>query len=394
MPEPNRWVLTDLDRNVWVESIFLGHDQLGVSDCTVSKRTMRGGLADGVDLVEINNGELSFSVVPTRGMGIWRGNYRGIFLGWQAPIRGPVHPKFINLMERGGLGWLYGFDEWIVRCGLDSNGAPGQDVVIDNNGNPMTVQLTLHGRIANVPAHYVEVETDRQQGTVSVTGHVDEVALFCPGLRLKTTISTSRMSNRLTVRDEIVNLKGTASELELLYHCNFGPPLLGEGSRLVAPALEVAPRDARASEGISKTDSYLPPTPGYVEQVFFYDLASGADNRTLAALRNAAGDKAAVLRYDKSQLPCFTQWKNTGATPDGYVTGLEPGTNYPNVKKYERERGRVVRIDPGKSYRCELTVELCGSREEVSAVEKEIARTVGSIRPAVHQQPVTKFSPV
>ena len=31
------------------------------------------------------------------------------------------------------------------RCGLDSNGAPGEDVIVDNNGNRVSVDLTLHG---------------------------------------------------------------------------------------------------------------------------------------------------------------------------------------------------------------------------------------------------------
>ena len=393
MAEPKRWVLTDVDRNVWVDSIFLGHDELGVPDCTVSKRTLGGGLCDGVDLIEINNGELSFSVIPTRGMGIWRGNYRGMSLGWDSPIRGPVHPQFIHPMERGGLGWLYGFDEWIVRCGLDSNGAPGEDIVLDNNGNPMPVQLTLHGRIANIPAHYVELKADRERKTVSVIGHVDEVALFCPGLRLQSTISTTALSNRLTISDEIVNLKGTPSELELLYHCNFGGPLLDGGARLLAPFSELAPRDPRATEGVGEADSYLPPTAGYIEQVYFYDLAARPDNETVVALRNAAGDKAAVLRYDKSQLPCFTQWKNTAATVDGYVTGLEPGTNYPNAKKFERQRGRVVGIEPGDSYRCGLTVEICDNRQQVAAIEKEIVGTLGGRPSTIHPRPVAKFSP-
>ena len=40
---------------------------------------------------------------------------------------GPVHPKFVDLSVRGGLGWLTGFDEWLCRCGLAWNGPPGDD---------------------------------------------------------------------------------------------------------------------------------------------------------------------------------------------------------------------------------------------------------------------------
>jgi hypothetical protein len=40
-------------------------------------------------------------------------------LGWNSPVKEVVHPQFINLQSRGGLGWLEGFNEWMVRCGLE-----------------------------------------------------------------------------------------------------------------------------------------------------------------------------------------------------------------------------------------------------------------------------------
>ena len=52
---------------------------------------------------------------------------------------------------------------------------------------------------------------------------------------------------------------------------------------------------------------------------------------------------AIALRFNRQELPCFTVWKNTAALEDGYVTGLEPATNFPNFKTFERQQGRVVR---------------------------------------------------
>jgi galactose mutarotase-like enzyme len=385
-----RWTLTDVESDVWLDSFTKGAKELKLPPevtWSVTKRTLRGGLRDGVDLIEVHNGALSFKVVPTRGMGIWQGNYRGLALGWDAPVRGPVHPKFVHQEERGGLGWLQGFDEWIVRCGLDSNGAPGEDVVLDNNGNPMKVNLPLHGRIANSPAHHVEIEVQTQPPfELAITGHVQESALFCPQLELRTRIRTLPNSNALTISDEVVNLKATPSEMELLYHCNFGPPLLDPGAQLLAPDQEVAPRDARATEGIGHYNTYSGPSAGYVEQVYWHILNAG-----LAVLRNSTGDRAAVLRFNKNQMPYFTQWKNTGALEDGYVTGLEPGTNFPNSRTFEREQGRVVKIEPGQSYRCELRLEVCSNRAQVEAVEQEI-KAISTAPPVVHAKPQAKFS--
>ncbi len=392
------WTLTEAARDLWVEEFAVSAQEVGVSseqDWCVRKRTLRGGLREGVDLIEVSNGALSFSVLPTRGMGIWRGRYRGRSLGWSSPVLGPVHPKFVNVGSRGGLGWLTGFDEWIVRCGLDSNGAPGTDVVLDNQGNPVAVPLTLHGRIANQPAHYVAIEVQKEPPyQLSVIGHVRESGLFFPQLELRTRISTLAGSSALTIRDEVVNLSGGEAELELLYHCNFGWPFLESGSQLVAPIAEVAPRDARAAEEIKNFASYGGPTPGYVEQVYWLDLLGSPDSgRTLAVLRNASGDLAVALRFNRRELACFTLWKNTAAIEDGYVTGLEPGTNYPNLKRFERQQGRVIKLPPHAVYKAELTVEVAVGQANAQKLEREVAELQKQAEPKVHQQPVPKWSP-
>jgi len=392
------WVLTDVDMQIWVETFELTHDDVDLgtnAPWSVRKQRLHGGLVDGVDIIEVSNGPLAFVVVPTRGMGIWRGSYEDCALGWDAPVRGPVNPMFVNALERGGLGWLQGFDEWIVRCGLASNGAPGKDVVLDNNGNPAEVDLTLHGKIANIPAHRVEVQiVPGDPAEIRVVGVVDESMLFCPQFRLRTTLSTSPGSNALVIHDEVTNLQAADAELELLYHCNFGPPFLEEGARLVAPSAEVAPRDARAEEDIASYGVYAAPTPGYVEQVYWHDLETDQDGDTVAMLRNAAGDRGVALRYSKEQLPRFTQWKNTAAASDGYVTGLEPGTNLPNLKTFEREKGRVISLPPGAVYESRLTVEVYNNPNAVAAIEAEVAALTAGTEPTVHPQPIPAWSAV
>src|SRR5215218_10112984 len=99
VPMSSVHTLTDVERDIWLDSFHVGSAELGVADSvawSVRKRTLRGGPRDGVDLIEVDNGALRFSVVPTRGMGLWRGSYRGMPLGWQAPVVGPVHPKFVD----------------------------------------------------------------------------------------------------------------------------------------------------------------------------------------------------------------------------------------------------------------------------------------------------------
>src|SRR4029077_9148382 len=138
------------------------------------------------------------------------------FLGWRAPVQGPVHPKHVRPTDRGGIGWLGGFDEWLCRCGLASNGPPGEDVYTDKSGRSLRSKLTLHGRIANQPAHYVEVRVGLDAPyELSVIGHVEEGHLFFPHLALTTTFTTAPGSNRLVIHDVVEKRGGQPAELQL-----------------------------------------------------------------------------------------------------------------------------------------------------------------------------------
>lgn len=393
-----KWILTDVKTGIWEQAFSIAAEKAGgkrQGNWSIVKRTLHGGFTEGVDIVEVCNGAFAFTIVPTRGMGLWKGRYEGCDVGWRSPVAGPVNPMYVNVMDGGGLGWLQGFDECIVRCGLDSNGAPGKDIVPDNNGNQSEITLPLHGRIANTPANRVEVSVIESGGTTEliVSGTVDEGRLFFPCLRLETRISTVVGSNVVTIHDQVVNMNSVTREVELLYHCNFGEPFLEAGSLLVAPSRMVAPRDSMAAEGVKGYDTYLAPTPGYVEQVYWHQLRADRKGNTVVMLRNKAGNKGVAIRFNVRQLPCFTQWKNTVGKGDGYVTGLEPGTNYPNPKRFERQQGRVIRLDPGQRYVVVLSVEVHTSRRGVAGVEKEVAGLLGRNATRVADSPVPAWSP-
>jgi len=381
------WTLVDRAEDVYVEQLALGPEDIGgaASGGSITKRTLRAGLSQGVDLVEVHNGTFRFVVVPTRGMGIWKAELGQLKLGWKSPVAGPVHPAFVRLAEPSGLGWLDGFDELLVRCGLESNGAP--------EFNPDgTLRYGLHGKIANLPARKVEVTVDDESGEIALSGTVDEARLFFNKLRMVSTITTRPGQPGMTISDTITNISAQPSELELLYHINFGTPLLEPGAKVVLPAAKVAPRDAVAVGNLPEWDTYGPQTPGSSEAVFFFELLAGADGGTQALLHNAAGDRGVSLKFRKSQLPCFALWKNRQAEIDGYVTGLEPAINFPNVKSFEKQQGRVAVLAPGESRSFEITLEAHPDKDSVAAAEQAVARLRQGTTPEVLQQPNPEWS--
>lgn len=378
----NTWTLTDTATGLYVDELTISPNDVegGAEGYEVTKKTLRGGLSDGVDIVQVKSGDLSFAVLPTRGMGLWKAWLAGQEIGWQSPVRGPVNPAFVPLMEPGGLGWLDGFDELLVRCGLESNGAPD----FNENGR---LAYPLHGRIANRPAHHVEVSVDGELGEVSVTGVVEETRFHFSKLRLTSTVTTKVGEASLRIRDVIENFSGSSAEIQMLYHTNFGQPLLDPVSVFVAPVKTVVPRNERAAEGIETWNAYAPEVAGYAEQVYFLELLTGEDGMTHTLLKNAEGTRGVSILLNKNQLPCYTLWKNTTASADGYVTGLEPGTNFPNPRTFEGQQGRVVRLAPGATTAFDLVLAFHKDSDEVKQAEDAIAAIQGDAEPEIGDEP-------
>lgn len=377
-----KWVLTDVDQGIFVDEITLDSTQLGraANQCRVSKQRLHGGLTAGVDQIEVDNGVCAFTVIPTRGMGVRRASVSDLRLGWDAPVKGPVHPQFVPLMEPSGLGWLDGFDELVVRCGLESNGAP----VFDEQG---TLTYPLHGRIANRPAHQVSVAADTHSGEITVHGVVDETRFHFLKLRISSEIKTRPGEQGFRITDRIENLSDSPAEAQILYHVNYGSPLLDAGAQLVAPVRTVVPRDAVAATGIDHWNDYLAEQPGFQEEVYFFELAADNNNNTQVVLKNGHGLQGVCMSFNTQQLPCFTIWKNTNGKSDGYVTGLEPGSNFPNPRPFEEKQGRVISLLPRESKTFDLQIEGLLTPDQVQAAARQVAKIQADIPPQILREP-------
>lgn len=353
---------------------------------SVKHRVLRGGRSDAVSLIELHNGRMTLAVLPTRGMSVWRAWMDGKELGWRSPVRGPVHPKFVPLFDPSGLGWLEGFDELVVRCGLESNGAP------DFNEKGQLAR-PLHGRIGNLPAHKVELIVDEEAGTITLRGVVEETRFLFQKLRLTAAVTSAFDSASFTIADEVENFGRTAATMQMLYHINVGTPLLDPGSRVVAPIARVAPRDEHAAAGIGTWQTFAAPMAGFEEQVYFAELTGDDAGNTQVLLKNSAANAGISVRCNKEALPYFVLWKNTAALEDGYVAGLEPGTNFPNPHAFEAQQRRVVNLPAGAKWQSELQIDWLSSGQEVASAQAAIDALEGDTQPDVYDRPLSGWSP-
>jgi len=107
-------------------------------------------------------------------------------------------------------------------------------------------------------------------------------------------------------------------------------------------------------------------------------------------LQNKAGDRAVSMVFSLSELPFVTLWKNTNAEGEGYVTGLEPGTGFPNNRRIERKFGRVPKLAPGAVFRAKIDFTIHVSKDEVGEVAERIVRLQAGVEPVLYDRPEDK----
>jgi galactose mutarotase-like enzyme len=327
---------------------------------------LTNGRQKGCELIVADCGRACIAVCPTRGMSIWKAQLDGVDCQWNSPVDGPVHPSWVATNEPSGLGWLDGFDELLVRCGLRSFGPPE----FDQSGKLLH---PLHGRVANLPAQNVSVQLNEDQSELSITGEVVEARFLMYHLRLAVEYRLRIGEPTIGVHDRVTNHSGLPTSMQLLYHINFGSPILDGGAKLHLAAPQIVARDARAVHDLSDWSSYKAPEIGYAEQVYFSQPHTDSNGWAQALLVSPDADFGAAVRYQTATLPYFTQWKNTVDRADGYVTGLEPGTGLPNAQSFERQHNRLVHLAAGQSIDFHLNIEGISDRNRISQIAQQIS---------------------
>jgi hypothetical protein len=389
--QSGRYLLTSAEQNIDLGDWQISGRETGVAPdipWSVRRQRLHGGKQDGVDLITVDNGRMKITLIPTRGMGILRVVTGDLRLGWDSPVREVVNPKYMNLEARGGLGWLEGFNEWMARCGLEWAGHPGPDRFVNNLGEQAEMNLTLHGKVANIPASEVEVIVEREpRPRIRVRGRVDERAFYGPKLELWTELWTEPGSSAFRIEDALTNRGAFDQEFQVLYHINYGPPLLEAGARFSAPLERVTPFNAHAAEDVATFAEYRGPVRGFVEQVYNLHPLADSNGRSMVMLRNAAGDRAVSMAFAVAELPYVTLWKNLTALEEGYVTGVEPGTGFPYTRRLEREAGRVPKLKPGEARRFAIDVAVHTTASEVTAADEQIKRIQGGRSTQIDRTP-------
>ncbi len=304
------------------------------------------GKAKGTRVWDVyNQAGLRFSVLPDKGMDVAELSFRGVNLGFTSK-NGLVGNQFFNAL---GQEFLY---QWgggmLATCGLANTG----EANVDHGLN-----MTEHGRIGSIPAQDAGIRQGWQgeDYRIELTGAMEESRICGSRLRLSRRITVGLKDTSLVIEDTVENLEPQEEEFMLLYHCNFGYPLVDAGARVIRSPAQIRAKTSVTEAELAAWDTMAAPGVGQDEQVFYHVNPPGTKTAT-AGVFNAELGLGAYLRYSADTLPILVHWKSQRA--HDYTIGLEPSNSYILGRKAERENGTLPVLAGYSSlrYRLELGV--------------------------------------
>jgi Domain of unknown function (DUF4432) len=319
----------------------------------ISLATLAEGKARGMRVADVwTAGGLRFRVLLDRALDVHAAEHAGRPLAWVNPdLAGPEH------YDPDGYGWLNTFGGGLVTtCGLTHYGQPEEG-------------YGLHGRISNTRAEAVRL-TQEWRGddyVLEIAGQARETTAPGESLLLSRCITTRLGATSLTIEDTVRNEGSRLAPHMLLYHCNFGFPVVSPDSELVGNTGAVRPRDETAAAGLGRHRLFEPPQSEAPGEVFFHDPPPGPNGRVRVAIVNRALGFGAYVSYRAAELPCLTEWKRL--SKGAYVCALEPGTNWEASRKKLEAEGRLRRLAPGEEVRYDLEIGALTSAEAIAAFE-------------------------
>lgn len=322
-------------------------DQVGGLRCFQSL----DGPGSGAEQIEVRTGGgLSYSILPSRGMDIGLAEFASLPLCWLSP-NGDIHPAFY---DSRGTGWLRtAFGGLLTTCGLSQVGQVG---VNDE------AELGLHGRAHHTPSRQVSMEShwEGDEYSMVVQGKVEEASIFGHHLCLTRRITSWLGKNEIDIRDTVENAGFEPAPHMLLYHFNFGFPLLDADTKIKLPSGKVIPREpALPMDGLG---DWHPPEAGFKEQVYYHENLSTEEDGTATVIVHKPKmpllDRPleVAVSWNTKHLPLMVQWKMHGEGT--HVLGIEPANCHVEGRAAERVRGSLVMLAPGQAIDYHLNISI------------------------------------
>ena len=315
--------------------------------CGIRESVLLSGPSKGTRIARLYKAAgLDLTVVTDRCMDLYDFSYKGINLafhsknGLQSPfLFSPQKDEFPEQWP-GGL---------LCTCGL-------RNINLHNERGAEV--FPTHGRIGSVPAMRVQPETEwiGDRYFLRLKGEMHETRMLKSHLSLKRTIETEMFGHSIRITDCISNENSSPEPVMLLYHFNFGYPLIEKGATAVTEGISLKPLNPRSSDPVIMTD------PERENQVQSF-LGTCKEKKAAASIMNERLKMGVRLEYETEFLPHLVEWKHL--LPGDCVLSFEP-TNAAAVNRETAEKeGKLTVLQPFETMQIHLTLTVLDGSEEI-----------------------------
>lgn len=311
------------------------------------------GPGEGIKIAEVYNAAgLRFTVVPDMGMDLFDLSYKGVNLCFQSK-NGMIAPQSFSSQD-GDFS-----EQWpggaLVTCGLDNVGGHCQEGSI----------YPAHGRFAFLPAQTFGTECCWQGDDylLQLTGEVHQTRMYGRHLSVHRTITTGLDSRSIRISDRITNFEPEDEPLMLLYHCNFGYPLLDKDAVTAVNAGKTIPLNERSADPVHMTE----PIDGQEEELYLHTTFPEKGYGVIYNRRLALG---AYVSFSTGYLPNMMQWKMMKS--HDYVMAFEPCNTWGLNRLEAGQQQKLARIAGYSQIENELEIGVLDGDDELNRFMEKI----------------------
>lgn len=346
------------------------HQIGGIRVATLDQPGLGGGPANGSRVAMVNTGGgLRFTVALDRGGDIVEASYNQHSLTYLSP----------NGYKRASHAY-HRDNDWLASwpAGLITSCGPGY---IGHGREEDGQKVNLHGHHSNTPTELeMLLNPDPHMGRFEMllSMVIRDATMFGPHLEVRRQIQCHLGMNHLAIYDQVTNRGNQTVAHNWLYHCNFGYPLLDEGTRFIykgaashwqMPTPPAKPPTVAEMNALKTATGPLKSHNGWGEHGLIVDPPADKKGNVHVGLLNEKLGLGVELRYPKADLPRMANWQHFGER-GSYVTALEPfygslfgkaGDTYPGADSF---------LKPGESRRYQLSLRLNATPESIARLKK------------------------
>ena len=314
------------------------------------------GRAKGVQAYSVKNGKnLNFTVFVDRGLDIPFLEFKEHNIGFLS--KSGISSPFSYTYTRDGADcFLRQFSGgFLTTCGMTFAGA-----FCEENEK----ELPLHGRVSNTIAEntYTSQVDENDEVVLRICGDVRESRIFGENMVLHRELKVYTERNRIVLCDVVENRGFQPQPVMMIYHVNFGYPMLDTGTRMYFSADKVEAQTEFAQKGIALYDLVEEPEVEREEQCYYH---FGQENpcNSFALIHNEKLGIAVVVKYNAEQCPILCEWKSMQA--GDFAVGLEPTTSGTKGRVVAREKGWVKELEAQTQRKFDLEFLFLDNIEEI-----------------------------